>query len=66
MVKKRKRSVADEEYEDKEELNSDSSNEDDISKDPMIKMKKAPTKPLPAIRGKANGRGRGRGKAARK
>lgn len=65
VVKKRTQSVTDERFEDGEESNSDSSNEDDISKDPMIKMKKAQTRPAEAGGG-TNGRTKGKGKAVKK
>ena len=66
IVRKRKRSVADEAYDNSEELISDSSSEDDIAKDPMIKVKKTQTKPPQTTGSRMNGRGRGRGKAAKK
>ena len=66
VVRKRKQSVAGDPYDDDEELNSDSSSESDISKDPMIKRKKTQMKPSQTTGSKATGRGRGRGKAAKK
>lgn len=63
VVRKRLRSVADEAYDESEELNGDSSNEEDISKDPMIKMKKPQTKSLQTEGSKRGGRGRGRAKS---
>ena len=66
IVQKRKQSIAADMYDDSEEMNGDSSSEDDVSKDPMVKRKKTQTKPPQATGSRVNGRGRGRGKAAKK